>query len=175
MTALCKSISKKNCQLSKIKHFLNLHARKLFLHAHIQSIIDYGSTLRDLASANTLKPLANLHKRALKAILLKITTVAISDYNVLSILPLSERLNYNKEVLIHKIMSGKVPPSLTAKCSINKSRHSGKFNIPIPRTDLFKSSLVYSGSVLWNSLPDSLRLPANTGTFKSRCMSCIML
>ena len=99
VTALCKSISKKNCQLSKIKHFLNLHARKLFLHAHIQSIIDYGSTLRDLASANTLKPLANLHKRALKAILPKNTTITISDNNFLSILPLKERLfNYNNDV-----------------------------------------------------------------------------
>jgi len=40
--ALCKSISKKMYQISKIKHFLNLYARKLFFHAHIQSIIDYG-------------------------------------------------------------------------------------------------------------------------------------
>ena len=38
-------------------------------------------------------------------------------------------------------MSGKVPPSLTAKLSLNQSRYSGKLNIPIPRIDLFKSSL----------------------------------
>ena len=40
VTALCKSISKKIYQLSKIKHFLNLHARKKKNHAHIPSIID---------------------------------------------------------------------------------------------------------------------------------------
>ena len=132
-------------------------------------------TLLDLASANTLKPLVSLHKRALKAVLLKTATLAISDCNFLSILPLEERLNYNKGVLIHKIMSGKVPPSLGAKFSLNQSRHSGKLNIPIPRIDLFKSSLVYSGSVLWNALdPDSLRLPPSTETFKSRYMSYIM-
>ena len=153
------SISKKVYQLSKIKHFENLHARKLFFDAHIQSIIDFGSTLWDSASANTLKPLVSLHKTALKAILLETTTLAISDYNFLSTLPLKERLNYSKGVLIHKIMSGKVPPSLRAKFSLNQSRHSGKLNIPIPRIDLFKSSLVYSGGVLWNALPDSLRLP----------------
>ena len=33
--------------------------------------------------------------------------------------PLKERLNYNKGILMHKIMSGKVPPSLTAKPSLN--------------------------------------------------------
>ena len=71
-------------------------------------------------------------------------------------------------------MSGEVPPSLTATFSFNQS-HSGKLNIPIPRSDLFKSrSLMYSGSVLWNSLPDSLRLPPSTETFKSRYMSYIM-
>ena len=59
---------------------------------------------------------------------------------------------------MHRIMSEKVPPSHTVKLSLNQSRHSGKLNIPIPRIDLFKSSLVYSGSFLWNSLPDSLQV-----------------
>ena len=134
-------------------------------HVHIQSIIDYGSTLWDSASANTTKPLVSLHKRALKAILLKTTTLTISDYNFLFVLPLKERLNYNKR---------QVAPSLTANFSLNQSRHSGKLYIPVPRTGLFKSSRVYSGSVLWNSLPDSLRLPSRTETFKSRYMSYVM-
>ena len=79
VTASCKSISKKIYQLSKIKHFLNLHARKLFFLAHVQSSIDYGSTLWDSASANTLETLVSLHKRALKAILLKTTS---SDFRL---------------------------------------------------------------------------------------------
>ena len=99
----------------------------------------------------------------------KTTTLPISDYKFLSILPPRERLNYNKGVLMHKIMSKKVLPSLTAIFPRNQSRHSRKLNMPIPRTDLFKSSLVYSDSVLWNWL-DSLRLPSNTKTFKSRYM-----
>ena len=61
----------------------------------------------------------SLHKSALKAILLKSTTLTISDYSFLSILPLKGRLNYNKGVLIHKIMSGKIPSSLRAKLSLN--------------------------------------------------------
>lgn len=43
VTALCNSICNKIDRLSKFKHLLNLHARKLFFHAHIQSIIGYGS------------------------------------------------------------------------------------------------------------------------------------
>jgi hypothetical protein len=174
VTALCKTASKKVYQLSRIKHFLNPHARKLFFHAHIQSIIDYGSTLWDSASANTLKPLVSLHKRALKVILLRNTTLMVSDYKYLSILPLRQRLDYNKGVLMQKIMSGKAPPTLFAKFSLSESRHTSKINVPIPRIDLFKSSLVYSGGVLWNSLPDSLRVPVSTTTFKSRYSAYLM-
>ena len=86
VTALCRTISKKVYQISKIKHFLNLHARKLFLHARIQSIIDYGSTLWDSVSANTLKPSAILHRGVLEVVLLKNTTVSTSDYKHLAIL-----------------------------------------------------------------------------------------
>ena len=63
-------------------------------------------------------------------------------------------------------MSGKVPPSLTAKCSLKQPRHSSKLNIPIPRSDLFMSILVYSGSVLWNSLPVCIRRPPGTEMFQ---------
>ena len=138
------------------------------------SIYYWLRTLWDSASANILKPLVSLHKRPLRVILLKNTTLVISGYNFLSILPLKETLNYNKGVLIHQIMSGKVPPSLRTKFSLNQSRHSGKLSIPVPRTDLFQSSLVNSGKVLWNSLPDSLRLPPSTETFKSCYMSYTM-
>ena len=120
-----------------------------------------------------------------KAILLKNknkkhTTLAISDYNFLSVLPLKERLDYNKRVLKHKIMSEKVPPSLTAKCSLNQSGHSlnqsghslnqsghslnqsghsGKLNIAIPRSDLFKFSVVCI----------YIYISENVGTFMPTC------
>ena len=68
---LTKRISKKLHQLSKTKHFLNAHARKEFIHAHVQSTIDYASTLWDSASASALKPLSGIHRRALKLILMK--------------------------------------------------------------------------------------------------------
>ena len=76
------------------------------------SIIDYGSTLWDSASANTPTPLVSLHKRTLKAILLKNTTLAISDYNFRSILPLKERLSYNKGDLYTKLCPEKFHPLL---------------------------------------------------------------
>ena len=70
-------------------------------------------------------------------------------------------------------LSGKVSPFVAATIPWSQSRHYGKLNVPTPAI-YFKSSLVYSGSVLWNSLPDSRRLPFSTERFKSRYMSYIM-
>ena len=74
---LTKRVSQKLYQLWKIKHFLNAHARKVFLffifyffNAHIQSIVEHVSILWDSASAKTLKPLASINKRSLKLTLL---------------------------------------------------------------------------------------------------------
>ena len=48
-------------QSAKIKYFLNFHARKTFFQAHIQSGIDYASTLWDSASNSLQKPLKSLY------------------------------------------------------------------------------------------------------------------
>ena len=71
VNALCKKISTKVFQLSRIKHFVNFRTRNLLLTSHIQSLIDYGFTLWDSTSKSALKPLQSLHRRALKLILLK--------------------------------------------------------------------------------------------------------
>ena len=114
------------------RQFLNLHALKK--KVHIQSIIDYGPTLRDSSSANDLKPWLVYIRDRSRQFTPRTITPAVPDYNFLSTLLLKERLNYNKGILIHNIMSGKVPLSLTAKLSLNQSRHYEKLSMPIPRT-----------------------------------------
>ena len=166
----CKKISTKVFQLSKKNVFVNFHARKIFFSAHIQSLIDYGSTLWDSASNNSLKPLHSLYKRALKLILLKQSSLEQNDYNLLNILPLHTRLKYNKGMYMQKIMASNAPPSLTRLFPINSSREQNKINIPRPRIDFFKSSLTFSGASLWNSLPLSVKSRSNY-SFKKHYIS----
>ena len=144
-------------KIAKIKHFLNAHARKLFFHAHIQPIIDYASTLWDSASANTLKPLVSIHKRALKLTLLKSTSLTAHDYKILDVLPLKLKLEFNKGIIMHKIVFGYAPSNLKLNFVSNQNRHSHKLVVPRPRLDLFKCSLMYSGGKLWNNLPLSIK------------------
>jgi endonuclease/exonuclease/phosphatase family metal-dependent hydrolase len=153
---LCKKVSKKTYQLSRMKHFLNEHARKIFFTAHIQSAIDYASTLWDAASGNIMKPLNSLHRRAIKSVLLK-SKIDHTDYKQLGILPLNQRLQLNKLLFVHKVINKKAPTTLCSQLKFNISQNSKRLHPPIPRIDLYKTSLRYSGSALWNTLPTNLR------------------
>ena len=165
-----KTKTKKSTNQQKLGIFLickiKLHARKTFFQAHIQSGIDYASTLWDSASDSLQKPLKSLHRRAIKIVLLKRTSLTDEDYKAAQILPLSSRLMSNKARFVHKIVSGRAPIYLSTKLLINQSpmNSSRKPNVPIPRIDLFKSSQVYSGPALWNTL----RLPVSLSVFKKR-------
>ena len=162
---LTKRVSRKLYQLSKIKHLLNAHARKLFFHAHIQPITDYTSTLWDSTSAHTLKPLVSIHKRALKLTLLKSTSLTAHDYKLLDVLPLKLKLEFNKGIIMHKIVSGYAPSNLKLNFHSNQNRHSHKLVVPRPRLDLFKCSVMYSGGNLWNNLPLSIKILSDHKAF----------
>ena len=131
------------------KTFSQLSRQKtVFFHAHIVGLSLFVSTL---------KPLVSLHRRALKLILLKSTSVTVTDYKTLCILPLQLRFELNKGIFMYKIMFEIAPPYLKQLFQVNRSRGLNKITIMIPRNDLFKSSLTYSGAVLWNSLPEPLK------------------
>ena len=167
---LRKVTSSKVFQLSKVKHFLNFHARNFF-HAHIQACPDYGSTLWDSACVSTLKSLVSLHRRALKLTLLKSPPLTNADYKTLCVLPLKLRFELNKGIFLNKIMFESAPAYLKQLFQVNRSRGMNKISITIPRFDLFKSSLTYSEAILWNSLPESLKKPISTSSFKSKFLT----
>ena len=124
-----------------------------FMHISNQSLtmLQHSGT----ASANTLKPLVSIHKRALKLTLLKSTSLTAHDYKLLDVLPL--KLKLNKGIIMHKIVSGYAPSNLKLNFHSNQNRHSHKLVVPRPRLDLFKCSLMYSGGNLWNNLPLSIK------------------
>ena len=153
------------CINCAVKQFLNLHARKVFLHAHIISDISYGSTLFDSASENTLKPFLSVHKHAIKAVLFTSTSVVCSDYTDLKIFWIKKLFASNKAILMNKIIVGNAPHTLQNKFEPT-ARETDKLQVPVPRIDLFKSSLLYSGCLLWNTLPPTLGSMNSTVKFK---------
>ena len=175
LSMLCKQLSRKVYQLSRIKHFLDIDSRKLFFNAYIQSHINYASTLWDSASGKNLKPLFSLYRRSLKLILLKSSSVCHMDYQHLGILPLQLKLEYNKAIFMFKIMSNLAPPSLKQKFDLKLIRNIFKINVPLPRVDIFKSSLLYSGGCLWNTILTSFNVYSSLCVFKKKYHNFLMM
>ena len=107
---------------------------------------------------------------------IKNTSLTNNDYKKTAILPLRHRLMHNKARFMHKILSGQAPIYLVKRVSVNlySRNYSRKLNVPMPRLDLFKSSLKYSGPTLWNSLPVALTESSIVSVFKHRLSTHII-
>ena len=138
-----------------------------FMHISNQSLtmLQHSGTL---LVRNTLKPLVSIHKRALKLTLLKSTSLTAHDYKLLDVLPLKLKLEFNKGIIMHKIVFGYAPSNLKLNFVSNQNRHSHKLVVPRPRLDLFKCSLMYSGGKLWNNLPLSIKKLSDHKAFKKK-------
>ena len=88
------------------------------------------------------------------------------DYKLLDVLPLKLKLEFNKGIIMHKILSGYAPSNLKLNFHSNQNRHSHKLVVPRPRLDLFKCSLMYSGGNIWNNLPLSIKILSDNEAFK---------
>ena len=166
---LVERVSNKVNQLSRAKHFLNYHTRKLYFHSYIQSIIDYASCLWDYCSTSFLKPLTQIYKRGIRLINSRQHNLTSNEYLNLDILPLDKKLKFNKGVMMHKIVNKKGPKSLIQNCRENLSRnYHTKIDLgQNPKIEIFKNSFQYSGGDLWNNLPLQLRQLKHLYTFKT--------
>ena len=87
----------------------------------------------------------------------------------LDILPLNRHLQYNKAQLIHKIYHDKTPSYLSKVIKKAPDRYNSTNIIPpLPRIDLFKTSLAFSGAQIWNSLPPELHKTESLSNFKNK-------
>jgi hypothetical protein len=173
------SLTKKTAQkvhlLSKVKHFLDEHSRILFFNAHVQSHIDYCSTVWDRCPAFCIRRLRSLHKRAVRLVTNKHPNQAEHQYKDLHILPLDKRFLYNKAKFVHKILSGKAPKYLNTFFKLRERQcNQGRLHIPRPFLHLFKRSVFYSGAHLWNSLPLVIKMTLSPFSFNHQMFNYVI-
>ena len=119
----------------------------IFCNANILSHINYSSTLWDGCSKDSLKKVDRLYRRSIK-ILSSTNNITTDDkMKQLIILPLNSHLKYNKAIIIHKIYHNKTPSYLNKLIKKAPDRYRSTNTIaPLPRIDLFKTSLAFSGT-----------------------------
>ena len=128
--------------------------------------IDYCNIVWGGTSPSNLDRIFCLQKRACKVIL---------DYNVdnsfdsmqdLKILTVFERLFLRKAKFMVKVEKPLTPPYINEmfnlrnqneSLSLLRSTASSNYIPPRPRKEIFKQSIMYSGPIIWNSLPLELK------------------
>ena len=81
----------------------------------------------------------------------------------------------SKAIMMHCIVNDTAPEYLTSRfvrrcdlTSYNLRENEYKLAVPQPRTEFYKRSLYYSGSVLWNGLPLEVRQLTSPSIFKGK-------
>eukprot|EP00916_Digyalum_oweni_P013492 GHVL01022159.1.p1 GENE.GHVL01022159.1~~GHVL01022159.1.p1 ORF type:complete len:143 (-),score=1.96 GHVL01022159.1:814-1242(-) len=137
--------------------------------------INFASTLWDNCSDVHLKRLNSLHRRAAKLILHESNKPTDDKLKLLNFLPLKDQLTLNKAVFMYKVINNNVPGYLKSHFRHATKRYGSQNLIPpIPRLDLYKSSLAFSGASLWNSIPLPLRNASSVKTFRRQFHSRLM-
>ena len=143
--------------------------RKLFYHAHISSHLTYASTRWDGCSDILFIKLNSLHRRAAKLMISDSSLSTDTKLRYLGLLPLKEKLMFNKAVLVFKAYKNLAPPYLKQLfISSNIHATSRYITLPKPRIDLYKTSFSFSGASLWNTIPNQTKSCNSLTSFKTQ-------
>ena len=177
--AVAKKIVSNLWLLSRIKTYLTIHQRVQFYKSYVQPHIDYCNTIWGGTSQRNLDRIYRLQKRACKIILdYKYENIADS-MEELKILNIYERIYLKKAKFMFKISKSLTPKYINEMFhlrplnnTLQSLRSSATINyvLPRPHKELFKQSLIYSGPLIWNNLPDDLRQLGTIDTFHKNCI-----
>ena len=150
--------------------------RKLFFDAYILPHLDYCCNVWGNCNVYLEDKIIRFQKRAARLILDKDFNTPSSElFSALKWMTFPVRVKYQKALLMFKILNGQAPLylqesfRLTSDVRVQNLRSSSSLQlyIPKPKSELFRKTLVYSGSTVWNSLPFYIKNANSVHHFKS--------
>ena len=108
--------------------------------------------------------------------MLPIPNMAIEEKMLsLNILPLEKQFIFRKALIVYKTLHNQTPNYMQSLLQTASSRYNPqKLLPPLPRIDLYKTSLAYSSSVVKNNIPDTVRQSYALSSFKRRLAGYLM-
>ena len=118
--------------------FVDTPKRKLFYHAHISSHLTCASIVWDGCSDILYNKLSSLHRRAAKLMISDSSLSTNTKLRYLGILPLKEKLMFNKAVLVFRAYKNPAPPYLKQLFICSNIRATSRYiTLPEPRIEFF--------------------------------------
>ena len=161
---LSKKISSAIGALKRIRPYISKRTALQIYQALILPHFDYCSSVWgdcNLTLGNKLQKLPNRAARA----------ITRSNYDTSATFYLTTRRQKLKAILIFKTSNGLTPAYLQNSFSTRSTQYNlrnveSKLELPLLRTNYGKRAFCYSGALLWNSLPISLRQSDSLEYFK---------
>ena len=157
----------------------NTDQRVQFYKSYVQPNVDYCSAIWGGTSQRNLDRIYRLQKRACKIILDYQYENIATSMEELKILNIYERIFLKKAKFMFKISQSLTPEYIIEMFqlrSLNNTLQSLRSSTTInyapsrPHKELFKQSLIYSGPLIWNNLPDKLKHLGNVDSFHKNCI-----
>ena len=169
---ICKKVSSAIGALERVQPFISKETAIQIYNALIMPHFDYCSPVWDCLSGYLSDKLQKLQNRAAR-IITKSPFDTSSDH-LLSTLDwerLFLRRKKQKALMMFKSMNGLAPEYLQSLFSQRRSVYNlrdseGKLTLPKPSTNYLKRSFSYSGAMLWNNMPKSLKTAVSVNHFK---------
>ena len=170
---ICKTVSKNIFLMSQLKCHVSSQTPKIFYSSHILPHISFSSSVWDGCGETHLNRLNSLHRRAGKLLLPDKNSSTDEKIKALSILPLQKQLYFNKAVLMFKV-NRRIIPSYIVSLFTESNNRTNRYVLPKPRIDRNKTSLFFSGSTCWNSLPVAYKTVGAIKSFKRELHQFLM-
>ncbi len=179
LDAQVKNVCKKGYgnlkNLSSIRRSLDENSAKIAAHAFVTSHLDYGNSLYYGLYKYQIDKLQLLQNSAARVVKLKRKFDHISeDLEKMHWLPIASRIEFKMLLLTWKSLHGQGPEYLRNLLKINNKnelRLPYKFSLLVPKTNQVTCgdrAFEVAAPILWNSLPDNIRLTDKLPSFKSK-------
>ena len=161
--------------LNRIKCYLPVPTRKLFFNSYILPHMDYCCTVWGNINCRLTDSMVKFQKRAARIILDKsIETPSADMFAELNWMTFPDRVKFQKSVLMFKIFNNLTPSYLQDHFTLTSDVHQRPLRsttenllyVPKPNIELFRKSLSYSESKIWNAIPDHVKQSTSIIQFK---------
>ena len=160
-----KQIASGIAAIKRVRQFVPPATLHLIYKAVIQPHFDHCNVVWGNCGIKLADKLQKLQNRSARALTFSNYDADASQlFENLNWKNLSTERDIHKALLVFKSLNGLAPEYLSSKF-IGRSNSTpytfrdsaDKLTIPQPRTNYLRNSFCYSGAVLWNSLPQTLR------------------
>ena len=169
-------------RVHRLKHLLPKRILLLLYYSLVLPHLDYCNVIWGRTTQSNLQKLQTLQNRYARMILnAEFLTPHKQMLQTLHWQSVTQRIQYNTGLMMYKIMNDLAPAYLQSLVEKRDVQIVTRYAIACPlliqkpRTDYYKKSFHYQGSLLWNNLPDCVRSSHSLVQYKKHIKSLSLI